>query len=260
MSRRIDLTAFRADGFQVARRVLSDAEVAGLIGEFGRLKNLAFQPPAPDVRALWVDSHDGTRLLRGLQQAHLVSTVIDAVRLHPEVGWILQSVLGGDVTTIITTAFWKSPGAAETGIAYHQDAGFRRPESAYRNLSQSYVQIAIALDPQDEENGALRFIPGSHHAATLIARAPGSVLTGSAGSEELEALGVDPRRARTVRLEPGDAVFWNAYTLHGSGPNRSRDRDRRSLTIGAMRSADCDAGVPTYAGGNPLPPIGRHRV
>jgi ectoine hydroxylase-related dioxygenase (phytanoyl-CoA dioxygenase family) len=78
------------------------------------------------------------------------------------------------------------------------------------------------------------------------------VLTGLADDLELRAMGLTPQAARAVRLEPGDVVVWKAHTLHGSGPNRSEERDRRSFTIGSMRAADCDAGIDAYVDGTPV--------
>lgn len=251
----MDLTELRRHGYQVASGVISRAEISEILREVERLKSIALgaTPLDPRLRILWSTSRSGARLLRAMQNAHCISPVIDALRLHAGIGAILSDVLGPDVKTVLTSIFWKSPGEAETGIAYHQDAGFRRPETAFKNLAQSYLQIAIALDPQDEENGGLHFIPDSHRQARLFPRSDRGVLTGDAGAQELRALGFAPQTARSVRLRPGDAVMWNAFTLHGSPPNRAPDRDRRSFTIASIRSADCDTGIDAYVKGRPVP-------
>ncbi|MGH6893414.1 MAG: phytanoyl-CoA dioxygenase family protein [Dongiaceae bacterium] len=251
----MDLTEFHRDGYQRVIGLIPAAEIPEVLREFDRLRDMASgsTPLDPRLRALWTTTRSGQRILRVLQNAHWTSPVIDALRLHPGVGRILKGILGPDVKTVLTSAFWKPAGEIDTGIAYHQDAGFRQPAAAYRNLAQSYVSIAIALDPQDEENGALHFIPGSHRQARLFPRPEQSVLAGYSGPAELRAFGVAPDSARAVRLDPGDAVMWNAFTLHGSPPNSSADRDRRSLTIGSMRLADCDHGVAAYIAGRPVP-------
>ena len=244
----LDLAALRHDGFQCLRGVVPPAAIPAVLQEMERLKVDALKAPVePPQRALWSDAADGARILRGLQNAHCGSRVIDALRLHPGVMRILRAVFGDVLmTTVVTSLFWKAPGEAETGIAYHQDASFRQPPSAFRNLADSYLQIAIALDPHDAENGGLHFIPGSHREALIYPRPANSVLAGDAGETELRTLGFAPDSAVAVRLSPGDAVLWNAYTLHGSPPNRSRDRDRRSFTIGSMRAEDCDQGFPAF--------------
>lgn len=242
------------DGYEVIRSVVSGAEIADALREADRLKSLvlANKVSDPRLRVLRSEPGAGGGVLRGLQNAHHVSPVMDALRLHRGIGRILCGVLGPDITTALTTIFWKSPGEAETGIAYHQDAAFRRPPSAYRNLARSYLQVAVALDPQDDGNGGLRFVPGSHRQGRIFPRPQRSVLTGWAAEPELSEMGIAPERVHAVSLEPGDVVMWTAYTVHGSQPNRSKDRERRSFTIGSMRSPDCDSGTPAYVGGKPV--------
>jgi ectoine hydroxylase-related dioxygenase (phytanoyl-CoA dioxygenase family) len=178
---------------------------------------------------------------------------VDRFRLHAGLGEILQAILGPNIKTIVTSIFWKPPGEAETGIAYHQDAAFRQPAASFRNLAHACVQLAVALDPQDEMNGGLRFIPGSHRDGQLYPHPPGSVLAGNAGIAELQAMGVDPAPAQAPRLAPGEIVLWNPFVLHGSSPNRSAGRDRRSLTIASIRTDDCDAGMVAYDRGRSVP-------
>jgi hypothetical protein len=53
-------------------------------------------------------------------------------------------------------------------------------------------------------------------------------------------------------LDPGDVVIWNAYTIHGSQPNRSR-HSRRLYINGFARAADCDHGIRVTEGGKVRP-------
>jgi ectoine hydroxylase-related dioxygenase (phytanoyl-CoA dioxygenase family) len=252
----MDLRQLERDGYQVVRSVVSAAEIAGLLREAERLRQAIHASPLLDarLRILQTTSRSGKIVFRGLQNAHFVSPDVDALRLHPGIGGILRRVLGPDITTVLTSLFWKLPGDSETGVAYHQDAGFRQPVSAFRNLAVSYLQIAIALDPQDDGNGGLRFAAGSHREGRLFPRPRRSVLAGDAGEAELRAMGLSPADARPVRLEPGDLVMWNAFTVHGSSPNRSQ-RDRRSFAVASMRASDCDLGCDAYVGGRPAPAL-----
>lgn len=254
MTTAMDFARLDADGYQVVRSVVPLQDIAAALEECERLKALVLADGAPDprVRALWSSASSGTPILRGLQNAHCISPVIDALRLHPGIGRMLWGILGPDIRTVVTSIFWKAPGEPETGIAYHQDAAFRQPPAAYRNLARSYLQLALALDPQDDENGGLRFVRGTHRGARILPRPQQSVLIGTAAEAELRAMGLAPESVRTVSLAPGDVVLWRAFTVHGSSPNRSRDRDRRSFTIASMRTADCDEGIDAYRAGAPV--------
>lgn len=246
---------FHQDGYQVQRGLLPRSEIAAILREVDRLHDLVLASATLDrpLRALWSRSATGSRLLRCLHNTHCISPVIDDLRLHRAIGEILLPLLGPNIKSVLTALFWKPPGEAATGIAYHRDAGFRLPAESYRSLAESYVQVAIALDPQDEANGCLHFVPGSHREPCGPARLATSVLEGDAGTTELAAFGYSAGAARAVPLEPGDVVFWQAHTLHGSPPNRTRDRDRRSFAAAFMRSADCDAGMDAYVDGCPAP-------
>ncbi|WP_162917331.1 phytanoyl-CoA dioxygenase family protein [Dongia deserti] len=249
----MDFAELERDGYQIVRSVVSPPEIADILRETDRLKFLVLASALDDrrLRMLWSKSDAGEATLRGLQNAHHVSPAIEELRLHRGIGRILCGVLGSDIKTVLTSIFWKSPGEGETGIAYHQDAAFRQPALNFRNLAHSFLQLTVALDPQDNENGGLRFVPGSHRQARILPRPPQSVLTGQATERELSAMGIASGSVHTVRLEPGDIVIWNAFTVHGSPPNRSKDRDRRSFTMASMRSRDCDTGTDAYIAGEP---------
>lgn len=253
----MDFTAFHRDGYQTCPGAVPRGQISAILGEFDRLRDMVLSAAALDqrLRVLRSKSAAGAPLLRGLQNAHCISPIIDGLRLHRAVGEILHDLLGPDIRTVVTTLFWKPPGEAATGIAFHRDAGFRVPAEAFRNLGQFYVQIAIALDPQDEANGCLHFVPGSHRDPRGPTRPTASVLEGDAGAVELSAYGVAADAARAVPLDPGDIVFWQAHTLHGSPPNRTRYRDRRSFTIASMRRTDCDAGTDAFIDGRPVPAV-----
>jgi len=63
---------------------------------------------------------------------------------------------------------------------------------------------------------------------------------------------LDPARLVDLELEPGDVAFWNVYTIHGSGPNRSAV-DRRFYLNGYVRAEDCDRGEWAFREGAPMP-------
>lgn len=250
----MDLSALENDGYQVVRSVVPREEIPPLLRETDRLKTLAEGGASLDerLRVLHSKARSGERLVRGLQNGHHVSAIVDGLRLHPGIGRILQRILGPNIKTVLTSIFWKPAGEPETGVGYHQDAGFRTPPSAFRDLARSYLQIAIALDSQDDDNGGLRFAAGSHRQARMFTRTSQSVLLGNAGQSELREMDLAPDRICAVCLEPGDMVMWNAFTVHGSGPNRSAHRDRRSFTIASMRAGDCDVGIDAYVHGRPV--------
>jgi len=107
---------------------------------------------------------------------------------------------------------YKLPGGG--GFKPHQDqqAGW----SAYADL---FITAMVSIDPTTEENGCLELCAG-HHKRGLL------------GEEWTPLTDEDMRRlgARPVPTRAGDAVFFDSYTPHASGPNLTAER-RRVLYI-----------------------------
>jgi hypothetical protein len=116
------------------------------------------------------------------------------------------------------------------GFKPHQDqqAGW----SAYADL---FVTAMLSIDATTAENGCLELCAG-HHTRGLL------------GGEWEPLTDDDMRRlgGRPVPTQPGDAVFFDSYTPHASGPNLTAER-RRVLYITSNRRSAGDHRVRYYA-------------
>ena len=189
--------------------------------------------------------------LRMAQWPSYHNAILDAVRTDPRLGALLAPLLGGDLVQIINQLHWKRPGGAGD-FAWHQDARFRKPDSAYRRLGQSYVQTGLAIDPHDEPSGGLMIVPGSHLAGPLDMAIDGEVMRAAASDDALRALGIDPATVIHLDLAPGDLALWSPYLLHASGTNHSQHQ-RRFYINGYASATDCDRGEWAFRGGQPQP-------
>jgi ectoine hydroxylase-related dioxygenase (phytanoyl-CoA dioxygenase family) len=250
------LAQYRSDGYAVLRRVFTAAEVAEIACAFDRhwARGMAYPKSFRHGNLLYRLGDDESlgKILRLVQWPSYVDPVLEGVRRDPRWLAILEPLIGRDIKQIINQLHWKPPGAAGAEFAFHQDARFRRPESAYRNLSTSYVQTGIAIDPHRRANGAMRLYPGSHRLGRKELAGPGPVLDQAMGDEQLIAAGLDPKKLVDVELDPGDVALWNVYTVHGSGPNVTGG-DRRFYLNGYVRAADCDRGEWAFRDGAPAP-------
>jgi Phytanoyl-CoA dioxygenase (PhyH) len=96
---------------------------------------------------------------------------------------------------------------------WHQDDAFRPGD-----VDCTEVSIWMPLQPVDEENGCLAFIPGSHKWDVL----PHRWLSGDGRIHALEChSGFDPARATLCPLPAGGCTVHTNRTLHWAGPNRS---------------------------------------
>lgn len=123
---------------------------------------------------------------------------------------------------------FKLPGG--DGFKPHQDqqAGW----SVYADL---FITAMVSIDPTTTENGCLELCAGQHRQGLL-------------GEEWAPLTDDDMRRlaARPVPTQAGDAVFFDSYTPHASGPNLTAER-RRVLYITYNRRSAGDHRARYYA-------------
>lgn len=248
------LDRYRALGYAAVRQVFAPAEVTEIAAAFerhwaaGMAHGASFRHGNLHYR-LGRDPRLGT-VVRLVQWPSYSDPTLERVRRDPRLLEILAPLLGRDLKQIINQLHWKPPGAAAADFAFHQDARFRKPRKAYRNLATAYVQTGIAIDPHRRANGAMRVVPGSHRLGELAIPAPRRILDGSPEAAALEAAGLDPGTVVDLALEPGDVALWNVFLVHGSGANVSTG-DRRFYLNGYVRAADCDRGEWAFRDGQP---------
>ncbi|MCR5871638.1 MULTISPECIES: phytanoyl-CoA dioxygenase family protein [unclassified Sphingomonas] len=246
---------YRTNGYAIVRGVFSPDEVARIgaaidavhaegvaHGRSFRHGNL-FYNIAPDA--------DGDPLVRMVQWPSYHNAVLDSVRLDPRWVALLGPLIGGDLKQIINQLHWKAPGS-RGDFAWHQDSRFRKPDAAYRNLGDSYIQTGLAIDPHTRDSGAMRMIPNSHRAGPLDLDTDIEVLGNEMTDHALRDAGIDPASVVDLELAPGDIAMWSPYLVHGSGRNTA-DHQRRFYINGYVRAEDCDRGEWAFRDGRPVP-------
>ena len=245
---------YREEGYAVVRGFFSPGDVATIAGAIDRVhaearahgrsfrhSNLFYNV---------AQGPDGAAQVRMAQWFSYHHPVLNAVRLDPRFADLLAPLAGSTLKQIINQIHWKEPGA-KGDFAWHQDARFRRPREAYRNLATSYVQTGLAIDPHVRESGGMRIIPGSHKQGAIDLDCA-AVLGGALEDEALIAAGLSPDAVIDLELAPGDLALWSPYLVHGSGANRAGHR-RRFYINGYVRAADCDRGEWAFRAGEPVP-------
>ncbi len=193
----------------------------------------------------------GEPLVRMVQWPSYHQPVLDAIRLDRRIAGVLEPLIGADLKQIINQLHWKSPGSLGD-FAWHQDSRSRRPPLAYRNLSTSYVQTGLAIDPHTPDAGGMRFIPRSHLKGDLGMDCSKKALGTSMADSALRQAGLDEDDVIDLVLAPGDLALWSPFLVHGSGANGS-DHKRRFYINGYVRAEDCDRGEWAFRAGRPVP-------
>lgn len=250
------IRCYREEGYAIMRGVFSPTEVARIAQSFDRHWQIGMAHHASWRHGnlfyrLGRDEALG-KVLRLVQWPAYEDEVLESVRRDPRWLELLAPLIGRDIKQIINQLHWKPPGAAAAEFAFHQDVRSRRPRPAFRNLPHSYVQTGLAIDPHRAANGAMRIYPRSHLMGELDLSVTGHVLDQKMGEHQLEAAGLDPAKVIDLELDPGDVAFWNVFTIHGSGANRTQG-DRRFYLNGYVRAEDCDRGEMAFKNGAPVP-------
>lgn len=144
----------------------------------------------------------------------------------------------GDVTGALMDAstvrffddqvFIKEPGCLER-TAFHQDAPYFHVEG-----SQMCV-CWVPVDPVTEENGAMRYVRGSHRWNKLYQ--PNTFISPvafpGAPQEPVPDIedNLDDYDVISFDCEPGDVIIHHYWTLHGAGGNHSRYQVRRAASL-----------------------------
>lgn len=140
--------------------------------------------------------------------------------LNPNVAAVLESLLEKPALGAQTMYYFKPPGAKGQGM--HQDNFYLVAQPA------TCIAAWTAIDDADLDNGCLYVVPGSHR---------GDILCPSEKSKERwlnygdSHIGHFPRDQKPVPVSVprGATMFFSGNLIHGSGPNRTSHRWRRTF-------------------------------
>ena len=153
--------------------------------------------------------------------AHMKYGKVYDLLTHPKIVACVKDLIGDDVIGWGAHYFCKMPHDSKT-VGWHQDAGY------WPLTPSKTATVWLAIDDATVENGAMRFIAGSHQLGHLTARYSTPDENSVLGQivEDAEQYGelVD------VELKAGEISIHTDLLLHGSNANPSPKR-RCGLTL-----------------------------
>ena len=211
---------FEREGYVVARGLFSTDEVERLKGHYMRLRALGSYPgdSAGVARAgVPEESPDPLKKYPRMIHMHRWDDVSLRWMIDPRLRVALTELLGREPYAVQTMLYFKPAGAR--GQAMHQDQFYLRVQPG------TCMAAWMALDACDEANGCLKVVPGTQHLPILCTERANTV-----ESFTDTTVPIPPgKKIVSVLMAPGDVFFFNGSLIHGSGPNFSTDRFRRSL-------------------------------
>lgn len=213
-------------GFHIARNLFSAAEVAEIRDTFMTVNANGPVPGLSEIThggaKIGYSESDPLRFYPRMIHPHRhpespvgpvsVKYMLDS-RLFP----LLRDLLGEEPVAVQSMFYFKPPGAR--GQALHQDNFYLRV------APKTCMAAWIAIDDADEENGGMVIVPGTGRMDIVCPEKADN--THFFTTEHVPV----PQGLREVptRLKAGDVLFFNGSLIHGSYPNHSKNRFRRSF-------------------------------
>lgn len=212
-----ELEHYREKGWVVPRWELPQEVLEEMRREYARFLE-ANPGVAPDIVLAPHQTNGGSMGIVGSEKWLEFAT-------HPGLIDVARQLIGDDIILWGTTLFGK-PAKKGKETPWHQDGEY------YPIRPLEVLTIWIPLEDVTEENGPMRFIPGSHKAHTLFSH---SWVEGDDKTINLvcDSEHFDETTAEPLLLRAGQVSFHDVYMIHGSKPNRT-DKARPAFIVRLM--------------------------
>jgi phytanoyl-CoA hydroxylase len=221
------IETFRRQGFLVAERLLSEARVAALRESFPKLFAGRFDTGIYPDEWYWREGMSLPDVTRHMGNAWKSDLAVARLALSADIGKAAVTLSGWSGARLgQDTIWWKPPHTKP--IAYHQDSSFMD----FLNPAQT-VTCWVTLDDTHPEAGTLEYVPGSH--LWPLTTIPKGFHAPDDYRREMRvaaaAAGINPPDPVMIVVPAGSCVFHAGEIWHGSGPNTTGDRMRRSIGV-----------------------------
>lgn len=207
---------FRRDGYCVVEGLFGAGEIADIRAFFEEFKSRGGAIYDDGLRYEEVDP--AQRQLRAMHP-HRYSEQAKTWALNPRVASVLATLLGRPPLLAQTMYYFKPPGGKGQGM--HQDNFYLLAQPA------TCIAAWTSIDGADVDNGCLYVVPGSNR-KDIHCPKDGSEAWLDYGDSHIKPF---PREVKPipVNVPKGATMFFGGNLIHGSGPNRTKDRFRRTF-------------------------------
>ena len=212
------LEDYRQNGFAVVRQFLDDVQLQELKDQLDRY--ICEVVPGLSAEKAFYQDRDRPETLKQLTEMQ-DDSFFEEMRHRPQWVDLATRLLGAPALAKHPQWFNKPPGLDHPTPPHQDNYYFCLPP----NVS---ITLWLAIDPVNEQNGCLRYLPASHRQG-LREHDASNVLGFSQGIVDYG----DQERAREEQIfcEPGDLVIHHGEVIHRADPNRTRDQQRRAFAV-----------------------------
>ena len=211
-------------GYCVVDGVYSASELQDIEDFFEYHKNQdlpVFESPSGAwAEAVKIKEVDRTKTQVRFLHPHRMDARAEGWFLHPRVAEVLEELLEKPALGVQTMFYYKPPGSCGQGM--HQDnfSLLAKPTSC--------IGAWTPLDDATEENGCLWVVPGSNKDGLICPDKEKTTRWLNYGDSHITRF---PRETKPIPVPVmrGQTLFFNGNLIHGSGPNRSQSRWRRTF-------------------------------
>lgn len=246
---------YQTHGFAVFTSIFTTEEIQQAQAATNRIKAGIENGQLQNRGNFMVFCDEDTGLARASFWVSMLEAYLDQLRTDQRILKILEPLIGTHIRQLTNSLHWKPPGTS-VSISFHTDRVNRKPDAHFRNLADSFVQLAIAIDPMTMDNGPLLLIPGSHCSQEEMREVTGNYNNGHPSRAQLTARGYTESDLVAIIGKPGDIVIWHPDTIHGSDQNTSQI-DRCMYISGYIKAQSTWRGHWAFVHGQgvPVPPI-----
>lgn len=227
-----EVERFRADGFLVIENVLDDAQTEALRASLPRLFAGDFDTGVYPDEWHWREGVSLPDVTRHMANAWKSDLTVAKLALSADIGRAAAMLSGWPSVRLgQDTIWWKPP--MTKAVSFHQDTSYMDFLDPPRTIT-----CWVVLDDTHRDAGTLEYVRGSH----LWPLTP--IPEGFHAPEDHRALmkraakeaGESEPTTVPIEVPAGSCVFHCGETWHGSGPNRTPDRTRRSIGVHMVRA------------------------
>ncbi len=220
--------AFRRDGFVVVPGLFDPAEMETIAAWTDEVQGW---PETPGEHMMYFEeslTDAGERILNRVENVLPFHAQFHELATGPKMQGVCAQLFGEPAVPFKDKINFKLPGG--DGFALHQDV-----QAGWARYASLHITALITIDRTTIENGCLELAAGFHDRGLI-------------GTEWKPLTEANMPGAKYVVLEsePGDAVFFDSFAPHRSGPNQT-NKARRVLYFTYNKLSEGDQLAQYYA-------------